>query len=141
MGLPIEDQLKLQRLYAEYVQHFDRGDRDRWLDLFTEDILYRVVPTRDTGEWADPIDLVGRQALSEYWEYRKDMYVHGARHFSTDLIVDGDGDRATGSVNSMVVLTDPAGPTFRVTGYIDDELRRDATGTWRFAVRTAHPDL
>jgi ketosteroid isomerase-like protein len=141
MSLPIEDVLKLQRLYAEYVQLFDRGDRDKWLDLFTEDILYRVVPRNTTGEWADPIDLVGHQALSDYWDYRKDMYEHGARHFSTDLIVDGDGDQATGSAHSMVVLSRPTGPVFRITGYLEDEMRRDAGGTWRFSLRTAHPDL
>jgi ketosteroid isomerase-like protein len=141
MSLTVEDQLKLQRLYADYIQLFDRGDRDGWLALFTDDVRYRVVPRNETGEWASPIELVGHAALAEYWDYRKDMYEGHARHFSTDVRFDGDADRATGSAHSLVVLAKDDGPRIRVSGYIDDELARGADGVWRFASRTAHPDL
>ena len=141
MTLPVEDTLKLQRLYAEYVQLFDRGDRDGWLDLFTEDLVYRIVPRNDTGDWATPTELHGRASLAEYWDYRKDMYEGAARHFSTDVLFDGEGDQATGRAHSMVVLAKAGGPQFRITGVMEDELRRDAAGTWRFKSRTAYPDL
>ena len=59
MPLSVEDWLKVQRLYAEYVQRFDRGDRDGWLDLFTDDLVYRIVPRNATGEWSDPVDIRG----------------------------------------------------------------------------------
>jgi ketosteroid isomerase-like protein len=138
--LSMEDTFKLQRLYAEYVQLFDRGDRDGWLDLFTDDLVYRIVPRNSTGEWSEPTELHGHQALADYWDYRKDMYEGAARHFSTDALFDGDGDEATGRAHSMVVLAKSTGPEFRITGVMEDELRRDSTG-WRFKSRTAHPDL
>jgi hypothetical protein len=69
------------------------------------------------------------------------MYEGHARHFTTDVRFDGEGDRATGSAHSMVVLADERSPRFRITGYIDDDLIRDAAGAWRFASRTAYPDL
>lgn len=141
MALSVEDQLKLYRLYADYIQNFDRGDRDGWLSLFTDDVVYRVVPRNETGEWAAPIDLVGHDALSEYWDYRQDTYDGHGRHFSTDVRFDGEGDRATGSAHSMVVLAVGDAPRIRITGYIDDDLVRDAGGVWRFASRTAYPDL
>ena len=141
MGLSVEDTLKLHRLYAEYVQFFDRGDRDGWLGLFTDDLVYRIVPRNTTGEWSQPVELVGRDALSDYWDFRKDTYADTARHFSTDLLVEGDGNRATGRAHSMVILAKEGGPQFRITGVMEDELERDSQGTWRFKSRTAYPDL
>lgn len=141
MALSVEDSLKLQRLYAEYVQLFDRGDRDGWLDLFTDDLVYKIVPRNSTGEWSVPVEIHGRDALAEYWDYRQDMYEGAGRHFSTDVLFDGDGDEATGRVHSMTLLAKSTGVEFRVTGVMEDELKRDSTGRWRFKSRTAHPDL
>jgi ketosteroid isomerase-like protein len=141
MALPVEDVLAIQRLYASYVQYFDRGDRDAWLALFTPDIVYRVMPTHDTGEWAKPIDLVGVQALADYWDFRQDQYGGGrSRHSTSDLIIDGDGSEATGSVHSIVYDHRSGAPEIRVTGRMDDELVKDDDGTWRFKTRTAYPD-
>ena len=69
------------------------------------------------------------------------MYEGTARHFSTDVVFDGDGDHATGRAHSMVVLAKPDGPQFRITGVMEDELDRDGSGRWRFRSRTAYPDL
>ena len=79
-------------------------------------------------------------ALAEYWDTRQTQYVGGVvRHFAADVLVDGDGNEARGSVSSMVVDYRDGSPHIMNTGRMRDELVKQ-DGTWRFRSRTVIPD-
>lgn len=49
-----DDFLALTQLYARYASAVDRGDWDAWIDLFTDDCRYRLVP-RENHERGLPL--------------------------------------------------------------------------------------
>src|SRR5690349_10081492 len=49
-----EDFFNLTQLYATYASAVDRGDWDAWVDLFTEDCRYLLVP-RENHERGLPL--------------------------------------------------------------------------------------
>lgn len=49
-----DDFLALNQLYARYASAVDRGDWDAWIDLFTDDCRYRLVP-RENHERGLPL--------------------------------------------------------------------------------------
>jgi hypothetical protein len=140
MPLAIEDVLAIQALYARYNQLFDDFDREGWLDLFTDDTVRSIVASDGQGGTKPPTTLTGRAALEEYWDSRQSQYTgEVVRHLSSDLLIDGDGDTARGSVTSMVVYYSDGTPKIMNTGRMVDDLVKQGD-TWRFKCRAVTAD-
>jgi 3-phenylpropionate/cinnamic acid dioxygenase small subunit len=140
MPLAIEDVLAVHALYARYDQLFDDQDRAGWVALFTQDTVRRVLAPNGEGDAEEVGFWQGRAALEELWQTRQGQYQDEiVRHFSSDVVVDGDGDVARGQVKSMVVCYRDGLPYLMNTGRIMDELVKE-DGRWRFKSRTIWPD-
>ena len=129
-----EDLAEIQHLYSQYNQGTDFLNADRWLNVFTEDAIFRI---GDNGaEWA------GRDAMREYrsgsFATRSEGYTY--RHWNSSWVVTPDGEgRATGRVYWMGFDPSTEPLTIQDTGYYDDIYVKTAKG-WRIKQRHAHPD-
>ena len=131
MPTVLEEKDAIRELLAAYCFHFDNGEFDPWLQLFTPDGVF------DLGARGR---VAGQAALRQF--------LHGIpltdglpmmRHCVMNSIVQVDGDHAT--ARSYVVVVH-GGPTVGITlaGRYEDRLvKRD--GAWRFAERVVHFDL
>ena len=129
MSLSVADKIEIHELVARYNRAIDSGDIEGWVDTFLPDGVFEglVVPTfRGHDElrafaaafWTEP----------EYAEWR------GAQHWTTNMIIDGEGDRAT--LFAYHIMFTPAGPGANpalMCAY-NDEIHR-VNGTWKFARR------
>lgn len=129
MVLTVSDKIEIQELVARYNCAIDSGDVEGWVDTFLPDGVFEglVVPTfrgHDelrafaTAFWTEP----------EYGEW------HGAQHWTTNMIIDGDGDRATLFAYHIMFTPDGPGAVPALMCAYDDELAK-VDGRWRFARR------
>jgi hypothetical protein len=79
----------------------------------------------------------GHESIAAFAKQTHDT-MPGMRHNATNVVVDGDGDRATGSAFLIVYLVD-GGYKAILTGRYSDELTRTAEG-WRFTNRIFKAD-
>lgn len=86
MKLP--DRIEVENLPKTMAWGMDSGDKDLWLSVWDEDIVY-LVP-----QWG--IEINGKQALSEFGD--ASIFTKEERRFSaiTNTMVDVRGDTATG---------------------------------------------
>jgi len=130
MGV-LEDKDAIRELLACYCFHFDNGEFERWLELFTEDAVFDL-GTR--GRFA------GRDALRTFLTIIPlTDGLPGMRHCVMNSIVAVDGDRATAQSYVAVVQ---GGRTvgINVMGRYEDRLIKH-NGAWRFAERKVHFDM
>lgn len=129
MSLTAADKVEIQELVARYNRAIDSGDVEGWVDTFLPDGVFEglVVPTfrgHDelrafaTAFWTEP----------EYAEWR------GAQHWATNMIIDGEGDRATLFAYHIMFTPDGPGANPALLAAYDDELRK-VDGRWKFARR------
>jgi uncharacterized protein (TIGR02246 family) len=127
MALPADDWAEIQQLYARYNTAIDTGDGDAFGGCF--------VPAGVFNPGTGAVE--GQSAIGEYG-----VAAHEAlplmRHNATNIVVDVDGERATGSAFLIGYL---AGPNFKVivTGRYRDTLAK-ADGEWRFVERIFQAD-
>ena len=131
MASVLEDKDAIRELLARYCFHFDSGDFDEWIDLFTPDGVFDVGPM---GRFAEHVGL--RQFLKTV------PLTDGlpqVKHCVMNSIVTVDG--ATATAQSYVVVIS-AGPPLGLTlaGRYEDRLVKTPHG-WRFRERRAHFDL
>lgn len=129
MGLSVEDRLAIQDLYSAYNHAIDYGDADAFGACFTAD------GSLDTGH-GDPT--VGTEALTAFVAVVNQM-MPGMRHSISNLLLEGDGDAATGRAYLWSYRAGASGHDVVLTGRYTDELRK-VDGAWRFAVRTLDAD-
>jgi hypothetical protein len=127
MALGIEDRLAIHELYARYNHAIDLGDPKGWAATFTEDGVFQS-PTTGTFE--------GTQALVQFAERARGIQ---ARHWTNNLVLDGDGKVARGSCYLLLLRVDQRPATLLATGLYRDELVR-TPGGWRFRRRTVEVD-
>ena len=127
------DLAEIHHLHSLYNQGTDFGNAERWVNVFSEDGIFRI---GDTGEW------VGRDQIAEYrrqsFAPRPANYTY--RHWNSSWVITPTGDGgATGRVYWMGF--DPSAEQLAIsdTGYYDDIYVRTANG-WRIKQRHAHPD-
>jgi len=77
--------------------------------------------------------IAGRGALLDFVRAGTGTFSSGNRHWSSNLVIDGDGDAATASCYMLVVDANDRGRV-AVVGRYDDELRK-VDGAWRFTNR------
>lgn len=131
MALSVEDQLAIQQLYAKYNHAIDSGKGDEWAATFTADGVFNS----GSGTFTGTEQLAGfGGGLAKRMK---------ARHWTNNLIIEGDGAKATGTCYlALYRLTPgeqpPAG--ILITGIYNDELSRGADGAWRFTSRAVTGD-
>ncbi len=125
MALTTEDQLEIQGLVARYNHAIDSGEGQDYAGTFT---LQGVL---DAGA----LVVEGREALAKFATGLPSSQ-HSPRHITTNLVIEGDGDRATvrAYVQMYVLAGDPPHPELAVSGKYDDALVRD-DGHWVFERR------
>jgi hypothetical protein len=127
MGLAVEDQLAIQQLYARYNHAIDFGDGDGWAACFTPDGVF------NGGQGPQQ----GTDALKAFaGGFASRMK---ARHWNTNLVVEGSGDTANGKCYLMLMNLADGKATPLVTAVYHDELKRTG-GEWKFTSRSVQPD-
>ena len=126
MALSIEDQLAIQQLVARYNHAIDSGDAEAYADTFTEDGVL------DAGD----LVLSGYEALYAFADSFA-MTVRAPRHIASNLVIDGDGDRAQLRAYVQLYGLDGVPPRqeVRASGIYTDTLVKE-DGRWRFVRRT-----
>src|SRR5581483_10604161 len=89
VALSVDDRLAILELAARYSHALDAGDEAAFLNTFTEDGVFEFVH-HFTVRPAELLALRARQGRT-------------VRHWTTNPIVDGDGDAATLQLDLMVI--------------------------------------
>ena len=127
--------VNLNGLYAHYVDH---GEAEKWADLFQPGGVWeRANASQAGGERRGPILLTTRAAMIDFAQGVFKAQRGLTRHVGINLVIEGDGTRATGRSN--IVLVDAREPPIRIAIVvdIDDEYQKTPQG-WRFKRRTLH---
>lgn len=128
MALSVDDQLAIQQLYARYNHAIDFGDGDGWAGCFTPDGVFN-------GGGGGP--QTGSEALKAFaGGFASRMK---ARHWNTNLVVDGDGDAANGKCYLMLMNLADGKASPLVTAVYHDQLKKTGDG-WKFTSRSVQPD-
>ncbi len=124
--LTFEDKYEITELAARYNHAIDSGDGDAWAATFTAD-----------GVCAPPGNTVtGTEALAAY---ARDGADSRKRHWTNNLVIDGDGREATLRCYLHLMLVGAPGLETVVTGRYTDQLRR-VEDEWKFARRELEID-
>lgn len=120
-------------LYARYADCLDSETYDDWVELFTEDCVYRVLPreNHDRGLPLSTMWLKGKGGLRDrIYGIRETLYhaPYYQRHVIGPARVTGrDGDGWTVEANYLVIRTkrDEPSEVFNAGRYIDRVVRGD----------------
>jgi hypothetical protein len=122
--LSCDDRRAIAELMAAYAQAIDLGRWDGFADLFTADcrldfgaVMGVFEGTEGVRRFADTLRGIG-------------LFM---RHFNTNLIVRGDGERAHAE-SYVLAVTGAPGSSAQTTGRYEDELVK-VGGRWRIRVR------
>jgi uncharacterized protein (TIGR02246 family) len=126
LTLSTEDQLAIQNLAARYNHAIDSGDGAAYADAFVEDGVL------DAGA----LVVEGRSALGDFARAFAGS-ARAPRHIATNLVIDGEGDRAElrAYVQLFTMVGEPPRHEVTASGTYHDTLVRD-NGSWRFVRRT-----
>jgi len=119
------DHIAVQQLYAAYNFAADQGNAKAFAECFPPDGVLQLGPMR----------IQGQEALTEFAA----GIGGGIRHLVTNVLVDGEGDVATGSAYLIVLATDSSPIAIRTSGQYVDRLVRASDG-WRFSERVFTSD-
>ena len=127
MALDAADTLEILQLAARYNHAIDFGDPEAWAGTFTADGVFKGGP--------EPV--TGHEALAAFCAgFGQNMA--GARHWTNNHVVDGDGDEATHTCYLNLVQS-KKGSMSMITGRYHDTLKK-VDGQWRFTERAVTPD-
>jgi ketosteroid isomerase-like protein len=120
---PLEDRIAIRELHDAYADAGFRGDRQGWLDCWSEDCVWKTV----FGE------LRGRAALTKQWDQLWDTI--GALGFFAKVgAIEVDGDRAATRCYIREIFLGKDGAMQKIVGRYDDQLARESGG-WKFLRR------
>ncbi|HEY8513980.1 MAG TPA: nuclear transport factor 2 family protein [Candidatus Binatia bacterium] len=128
--LSVADRLEIQELLSRYCHCIDRGRWDAFPDLFTEDCRLDLSQVMGLYE--------GRSGLQAFVDTMKPLGIF-MRHLVTNVVIDGDGERAHVESYVVAVTGSEANPT-RTTGFYDDEVVKQ-DGRWLLHRRTLTLDV
>ncbi|HEY3941543.1 MAG TPA: nuclear transport factor 2 family protein [Acidimicrobiales bacterium] len=128
MPLDSGELVAIHQLYASYSFASDHGDGDAYAACFTPDGSFDMPGRHLQG--ADEL-------LASTGAGRDPGAPVGIRHILSNIVVDGEGDKATGRAYVTLVGTAPTGIV--MTGEYEDQLQR-LDGQWRFSARRFTPD-
>lgn len=129
MPLTVEDRLDIQDLLARYNQAIDGGDGEAWAETFAPDGIFHS-DRRGTHQ--------GRETLAAF---ARERHADGGprRHWTNNVVIEGDGDEATMRVYLLMLSVDGA-PELMGTARYEDQLRR-IDGAWKFVRRDITTDV
>jgi hypothetical protein len=128
--LTADDRLEIAEVLARYCHAIDRRRWEDFPELFTDDCRL------DFGEVMGVFE--GRAGIERFIQTMDGMGLF-MRHYTTNVIVRGDGQRAR--VESYVLaFTGPITNRASTTGRYDDELVKTG-GRWRIRERRATIEL
>ena len=128
MPLTAEDKLEIMELAARYNFAIDRRLAEEWADVFTED-----------GElWGGgKLRAAGRAGLEEHMRTAAKTG-ESIRHWTSNTVIDGEGDKATLQMYVMAWNITGGGMVPYVMGDYDDTLVK-VNGRWKFKRRHVTP--
>lgn len=119
------DRLLIQEIPVLWDIAFDALDRETFLDLMTDDVVYRSNVFGDAD---------GREQMGAWWDNFTKTF-NGKRHLLTNFVIVGDGHHAMMfsylTVFERIEHTDMVG-----TCVYNDEFTKDAKGIWKMSKRT-----
>ena len=124
--LSTEDRLAIAEVMAAYCHAIDLGGWDDLPGLFTADCRL------DFGSLMGVFE--GTEGVRRFAATLKGLGLF-MRHYTTNVLLEGDGQRARGS-SYVLAITGPPGASSQTTGRYDDELVK-VDGRWRIRVRRA----
>jgi hypothetical protein len=127
MSLSTDDLIEILQLYSRYSTAIDTGDGAGFGACFVPDGIL------DSGIGVSE----GRTAIGEF-ATQTHSAMPGMRHNATNVVVEGDGETATGSAFLIGYLVD-GGYKVITTGRYTDELTKASEG-WRFSKRVYKAD-
>jgi SnoaL-like domain len=116
MTLSSEDRLEVLELAARYNHAFDQGDAEAFANTWTDDGVFEFV-TRHTVRGRSELLGMPKTSAERGWT---------VRHWTTNPVIDGDGNEATLKLYVMVMRIDAEG--------------RHIEGKWKFIHRCLTPD-
>lgn len=127
----LEEKDAIRELMARYCFHFDNGEFDQWLRLFTADAVF------DLGARGR---FQGRDTLRDFLRIIPlSNGVPMMKHCVLNVIIGVDGQRATAQ-SYVIVLRGGNGLALSIAGRYEDQLSK-VGGEWLFAKRRVHFDL
>jgi hypothetical protein len=140
VALTLEDREQIKDLLIRYTYAIDMdGSEEDLLAIFTEDaVLLSPISGHHAG--VEGVRLFAQKAKARRAEMQ-------TRHYATNFLVEGDGDRATLKAYLVVLMTNrkPHPPhrhrvtEFQFAGHYDCTARK-VDGTWRLDSRTVYVD-
>lgn len=130
----LEDERSIRELISSYCYYADSGRDEELAALFTVD---GVMSSKVAGEARATTGLgqIRAQIADQNGHHRPDLYRHGLHLLGENVVVDIDGNQATASSYSIMVLK-------RDSEYViysassNRWLLRRVDGSWRIAERT-----
>jgi hypothetical protein len=124
--LSTDDRLAIAEIMAAYCHAIDLGRWEGFPALFTEDCRLDFGSLMGVFEGADGVRRFAdtMQGLGLFM-----------RHFTTNAIVKGDGERASAE-SYVLAITGPPGSSSQTTGRYEDEFVK-VGGRWRIRARRA----
>ena len=127
MSLSTQDTLDILQLYSRYNTAIDTGDTKSFANCFVAD-----------GKFDAGIQVLdGHEAIAAF-AAGTHKALPGMRHNATNIVIDGLGDRATGSA-FLIGYDTIGGYKVIVTGRYMDDLTKTGQG-WKFSKRIFAPD-
>ena len=128
----LEDKDAIRKLLARYCFLLDGYQLHEFAALFTADGEW--ISRNGTGKGPDAIERLLRGLVPEPAPGRR------RKHFTTNIIIELNGDSATVISNFLVVRDSEAGPAISVAGTYDDIVVRTPAG-WKFKSRRLSHDI
>lgn len=115
----------IRALVANYCHGVDKRDRDRFVSIWHPDAEWLGGPSGDCHGILE----ITRTLEERVWPGAAETH-----HWTSNLVIELDGDRATGLCDADVVVISPRGTPLMVAATYRDAFERRA-GTWRIARR------
>ncbi len=130
MTLNASDLVAIQQLVSRYNQAVDAGDGTAFADVFTDD-----------GALVTPLRTIAGHDELEAFPPTFATTVSAPRHITTNMVIEGDGDKATikAYVQVFTLQGEPPRQSVSTCGRYEDSLVR-ADGEWRFTERIFSSD-
>lgn len=142
MPLPLEDILAIQDNIARRAHASDVDpDVEKWVETWTEDAVLELPPGKTLdlpgGAAAMQTRVEGHQGLRQFLAGHLPSMV-GLRHWTNNLVIDGDGDTATAICYFNLIDTGQHARSV-VTGRYVNTMRK-VDGTWKLAHQVCEMD-
>src|SRR6266545_5639564 len=141
MPLTPDDHRQISTLLARWSHALDFSRPQDFVDIFTSDGVYQAVSSEATGR-RPRFRYEGAAELLGFAESAVEKRRGLGRHWTGNLVVDGDGDTASAVSYVLFVEIDPETKQRRIpiSGVHHDMLVKTANG-WLFASRTVVADI